>query len=528
MATSVENVETTFGIEKLNAFQQEAIDALMNKRDVFVGTKTGSGKTIIYQSMGVLNKEMVTVVIAPLQSIMEEQVDRLNKTGMSAIYIDSLKMPLNEIIGGKYQFIYGSPEILVDSTKWRDTFRHPVFSKKVGLLVVDEAHTILQWGESHNQEEVFRESFSRIGELRSLCPAASVLALTATASPTNRRKIMKNLCFKKNNCIIVDSPDRHNIKISVKKVKNNSEVEDDLEFIFSGLKDKGKDFPKHLIFCNTIKECSLVYSALVREFVHMNHMINMYHSKTPDDVKKTIRKDMESENGIIRVLVSTSSAGMGVNFKNLHNIVHFTPPRDMDTLVQQMGRAGRDGKQSDELILYKSHKTQMKKLDNEMMKLIISDDSCRRKIIADCYLTKKCETVVDHCCCDLCESKCKCGEMECPCRHPVFFNADNPVTEEQCTSRTRNITDDEFQLLRHKLKLLKESLDQNSTSSFVTDLETISTANIECIIKNASNLFSVEDVLQYVWSYDLAKYVHEVLIDVFDDMMTNISSSDSE
>ncbi|XP_062569007.1 ras-related protein R-Ras2-like [Saccostrea cucullata] len=83
-------------------------------------TKTGSGKIIIYQSMGVLNKEMVTVVIAPIQSIMEEQVDRLNKIGMSAIYIDSLKMPLNEIIGGKYQFIYGSPEIIVDSTKWRE------------------------------------------------------------------------------------------------------------------------------------------------------------------------------------------------------------------------------------------------------------------------------------------------------------------------------------------------------------------------------------------------------------------------
>lgn len=153
-------------------------------------------------------------------------------------------------------------------------------------------------GESHNEEEPFRECFSRVGELRSLCPATPVLALTATASPTNRRKIMKSLRFKMTPCVIVDSPDRNNIKISVKKVKNNSGVEDSLDFIFSclSLKNTGKDFPKHLIFCNTIKECSIVYCALVQESGSTTLLVNLYHSKTPDDVKKFIRKDMEAEN----------------------------------------------------------------------------------------------------------------------------------------------------------------------------------------------------------------------------------------
>lgn len=189
--------------------------------------------------------------------------------------------------------------------------------------------------------------------------------------------------------MIVESPDRNNIKISVKKVKNNSEVEDSFDFIFSGLTNKGKDFPKLLIFCNTIKECSIVYCALVQEFGSRTSLVNMYHSKTPDDVKKFIRKDMEAENGSIRVLVSTSSAGMGVNFKDLQNIVHFSPLRDMDTFIQQMGRTGRDGKFSQEFILYKSHKNQMKNLDHEMMKIITTDSDCRREIIAECYLTKK-------------------------------------------------------------------------------------------------------------------------------------------
>lgn len=106
----------------------------------------------------------------------------------------------------------------------------------------------------------------------------------------------------------------------------------------------------------------------------------MYHSKTPDDVKKFIRKDMEAENRSIRVLVSTSSAGMGVNF---------SPPRDMDTFIQQMGRAGRDGKFFQELIFYKSLKNQIINLDHKMMKIITTDSDCRREIIAECYFTKK-------------------------------------------------------------------------------------------------------------------------------------------
>lgn len=108
----------------------------------------------------------------------------------------------------------------------------------------------------------------------------------------------------------------------------------------------------------------------------------------------------------------------------------------MDTFIQQMGRAGRDGKFSQELILYKSHKNQIQNLDHEMMKLIITDSDCRREIIAECYLTKRnLETVIDH----ICETKCKCNDIECP----------------------------------RKLKLLKESQDQN-LSSFITDFERIS------------------------------------------------------
>ena len=82
----------------------------------------------------------------------------------------------------------------------------------------------------------------------------------------------------------------------------------------------------------------------------------MFHSKTSDHITEKISIDMESGDGHVRVLISTNAAGMGGNFKGLYSVVHYGPPPDLDTLVQQMGRAGRDGKFSMELILYKNQK----------------------------------------------------------------------------------------------------------------------------------------------------------------------------
>lgn len=163
-----------------------------------------------------------------------------------------------------------------------------------------------------------------------------------------------------------------------------------------------------------------------------------------------------------------------------------------------------------------------------MMKLITTDSDCRREIIAECYLTKKktLETVTDHNCCDICETKCKCNDIECPRIHPAFFTMDVSVSQKQI--RTWNVSVEDEELLKHKLKILKESQDQSS-SSFITYFERVSLLAIENIINNASTLFTVDDILHYVWSYSMAKYVHGIICDVFDDMiMIENSSSDSD
>lgn len=159
--------------------------------------------------------------------------------------------------------------------------------------------------------------------------------------------------------VIIDSPDRPNIKINVKCVKNNSDISDIFSWVIDELNSRKKNAQRIVIFCESIKDCAVLYTIFRRKCDAS--LVQMFHSKTAEHIKEKIHIDMESDDGQIRVLISTNAVGMGVNFKGLHNVVHYGPPCDLDTLVQQMDRAGRDGEFSVELILYKNHKGHFKK-----------------------------------------------------------------------------------------------------------------------------------------------------------------------
>lgn len=104
--------------------------------------------------------------------------------------------------------------------------------------------------------------------MRSFCIVVPVLALTATSSPAHRRQIMKNLCFRDPSCVILDSPDRSNIKLNVLKVKNNVDLENVFHWLTTALVEKREYLQRHLIFCNSIKDCALIYGLLL-SFFHM-------------------------------------------------------------------------------------------------------------------------------------------------------------------------------------------------------------------------------------------------------------------
>ena len=132
-------------------------------------------------------------------------------------------------------------------------------------------------GEGKNNDEAFRDYFSKTGQLRSLSLNVYKLSLTATASPTNRKRIMKSLAFRENNVVIIDSPDRPNIKINVKCLKNNSDISETFSWLIDQLTLEKKNLERHVIFCESIKYCAHLYSMFIRKCD--STLVQMFHSK---------------------------------------------------------------------------------------------------------------------------------------------------------------------------------------------------------------------------------------------------------
>ena len=142
---------------------------------------------------------------------------------------------------------------------------------------------------------------------------------------------------------IIQNPDRVNIKLFMQKVKGSVPLCDVFYFLIHLLKEKKENCERFLIFCPSIKLCSQVFTMFRLELNSEIKHIEMYHSKTTENMKERIKHVMDDPNGITRVLIATSAAGMGVNLKGVNNVINFGPPKDMDGFVQQFGRAGRDG-----------------------------------------------------------------------------------------------------------------------------------------------------------------------------------------
>uniref|UniRef100_A0A8W8N9U5 DNA 3'-5' helicase n=2 Tax=Magallana gigas TaxID=29159 RepID=A0A8W8N9U5_MAGGI len=502
-----------FNIQDLKRIQREGITAILNGTDLFVGCKTGSGKSLIYECIPLLIPDSSVLVIAPLQSIMKEQTERLQKLGFSAMCVGDEEFNDPRLTKMECDFLFGSPEALLGDRKWRERLQTPEYQRKIKLIVVDEAHTIVQWGIGSKDEEPFREWFSRIGELRSICPKVPIAALTATSSASQRRTILNKLCFSKHSEVIAESPDRENIKITSVQVPNNEDLHTTFGWLIDGLKAEKESFPRHVIFSETILTVSKIYSAFVDVLGSDCKYVNMFHSKTKETLKEEIRKDM-TQDGLIRVLICTNSAGMGVNYSFLRNVVHYGLPHKMDTFVQQMGRAGRTGELSNELILFKLHKGMLKKVDTDLVQLA-KDTQCRRKVLCNSYLCIKDDINPVHNCCDVCEKECQCGGESCPATHPARMER-----KIYCPSMERTVSDQERVLLRDKLRALKFSLSISNTLLSSELMHGLTDDVIEDIVAKSDKLFSPYDILATmpIWSYEFSEKICTILSDVFGDI----------
>ncbi|XP_061182575.1 ATP-dependent DNA helicase RecQ-like [Saccostrea echinata] len=409
MAAPIEKVTNSLNIQ-LKPQQLDILQCLLDRKDCMAVLPTGFGKSLPYQLLPLVQREIghtgIVLVCCPLVSLMKDQVERINAIkGVTAAYkgqgLDK------EILSGEVDIIFGSPESLLG--EWRAELQQ----LNVTAIVIDEFHLISTWGQDdeHIHKRAFRKWFGDLGELRSIFPNASLLALSATCTLKVQKRVLKVVSFKPDFTFVYLSPDKRNIKYVVKKVANDIEMA--MTWLVDGLVNMGSLFPRTLIYCKSISDVAKIYDYVSDELPEdLCSYIAMYHSETEESIKETVLLSIREKESPIRVIVSTNALGMGVDFKDLHSIILFGPPHSILEVVQEIGRAGRDGEKSVSLLLYNSH--HLARCGPEVKKLFKSND-CRRIQMMESFLKEseldKVKSYAGNCsCCDVCQNNCLCGD----------------------------------------------------------------------------------------------------------------------
>lgn len=319
-----------WGYTGFRSLQEEIIRSVMQDKDTLALMPTGGGKSITFQ-VPALARDGICLVITPLISLMQDQVENLKSRNIRAVAIHSglskfeLDIALDNCIYGDYKFLYLSPERL--ST---DLFLKRLESMKVNLIAVDEAHCISQWGYD------FRPSYLQIANIREYLPGIPVLALTATATPTVADDIQEKLHFREKNTIR-QTFERKNLIYLVRK------TEDKTTYL--------------LRILNKQKGCGIIYARNrqktreIAEFLTKQGISSQFYHAGLDQKERKLRQE-EWTRGKVRIMVATNAFGMGIDKPDVRVVIHMDLPDSPEAYFQEAGRAGRDGKKAYAVLLY--------------------------------------------------------------------------------------------------------------------------------------------------------------------------------
>ena len=331
MDTTKEILKKYWGFDSFRPKQEGIINDLKNGKDVFALLPTGGGKSLCYQLPGLM-KEGITIVISPLISLMQDQVNQLNQKGIKAICINSgmsyreIDNTLDNVRFGDYKFLYLSPERL--QTK---IFIERFKLMKIGFIVVDEAHCISQWGHD------FRPSYKQINQLRHIEPDIPIAAFTATATKHTKEDIIKELELKRPE-IHEASFVRENIAYRI--FKSETKKRRIIEFCSTLPQSTG------IIYCQTRKSVKEVSQLLNSEKISCAS----YHGgMNKEDREKAMKSWMDESS---KIMVATNAFGMGIDKPNVRFVIHYEISESIEAYFQEAGRAGRDQKKAIALAFY--------------------------------------------------------------------------------------------------------------------------------------------------------------------------------
>ena len=322
-----------FGYPDFRAPQLPAVNAVLSGRDALLLLPTGGGKSICYQ-VPALARKGLTVVVSPLISLMQDQVEALEKRGIYAAFINStlsatdVAARMADAANGSLRMLYLAPEKL-DSPKMQRRLR----DIGVSLLAVDEAHCISEWGHD------FRPSYRRLANIRHELGTPQTVALTATATPDVRQDIMRQLALV-DPTIVVGGFDRDNLIYHV--VPAHTEQQKDRAAIELLRDAEGTA----VVYAPTRKAVERVAAALVRGRIRAV----AYHGGMQAGERQRTQDAFMKEQA--RVIVATSAFGMGIDKPNVRLVIHHAMSGSLEAYYQEAGRAGRDGNISTCVLLH--------------------------------------------------------------------------------------------------------------------------------------------------------------------------------
>ncbi len=483
--TKYEVLKNYFGFSKFRDGQEEIIDSILRKENVLCILPTGGGKSLCFQVPGLV-LDGLTIVISPLISLMSDQVRSLREKRINARYINSsmsyseIQNVLDEINDNRLKFLYVSPERFNNLE-----FVSVIKNTKVGQIVLDEAHSISIYGHD------FRAEYSKIYKIFDLFkPLPVISAFTATASSKVIEDIRESsrINFK----IFKFGFDRKNLYYETRE--SFDKVEDLKEII---------ELHKN--------ECMIIYTLTRRKseeyykiFKNLNYNVALYHGALDPEEKKA------SEIAFMRdkcnIMFSTSAFGTGIDKPNIRLVVNVGFPMSIEDLSQQQGRAGRDGKKSECILLYSMSDIK----ENEYFIDALDDSNLPRDEIKILKKVKreKLEEVIGY-------AKTK------KCLHEYLVSSFGELFKSRCNNCSNCLKEtkevdviDDAKLIINTIKLTNESYGTNMISKIVTgskdkDIKTRLLYKLKTYNKSYKSVNMVKEIISNMLSDGYLKRTYD-------------------